>query len=117
MGDFGHMLNETEILKKKVAWFEKRYGPYIEKRGLGNWKNLFRMPTLQEWTILFMIMMALFISWAYTSDTQACRDTLENLEGICIDYCESEFMITRAKENQNPTYPKINIGDFIYDNG
>ncbi len=64
---------------EKVKWYEKRYGPVIGKRGSGNWKNLFRMPNIYEWTILFMIIMALFMAWAYNYDISTCREVLINL--------------------------------------
>ena len=79
-----------EELEKKLSWFSKKYGPYIEKRGLGNWRNLFAKPTLSEWTILFMLLMMGFVAWAYLADTEECRETLTNLDVVCIDYCEAQ---------------------------
>lgn len=69
---------EAEIakLKKINSWYEKNYGPYIERRGLSNWKNFFRKPTLLEWTIFFMILMTLFMGWAYKHDIEACQQAL-----------------------------------------
>lgn len=56
----------------------------IEKRGLRNWKNLFRRPTLSDWITLFLIAMALFMGWAYMHDIQTCHQTLSNLDQICL---------------------------------
>jgi len=36
---------------------------------LHNWKNLFRKPTLYECIILVMLILALFMWWAYSIDT------------------------------------------------
>lgn len=74
-------LSKEELLKR-VNWFEKKYGPYIEKRGLHNWKNLFRKPTLYEWVILFMTLMALFIFWAYQQDMAECREIIIECNAI-----------------------------------
>ena len=46
---------DREELIKRVSWYEKKYGSYVEKRGVGNFKNLFKMPTMNEWIIFFMI--------------------------------------------------------------
>ena len=62
-----------EQLEAKVKWYEKKYGPVIQKRGLNNWKNLFRKPNLYEWLILAMLLMALFMAWAYTHDIEATK--------------------------------------------
>lgn len=85
-------------LQHKLDWFEGRHGPYIEKRGLHNWKNLFRKPTLNEWVILAMIIMAMFMGWAYQEDTEGCRETLENIDSICSAKCSSY-----AKQDLNPS--------------
>ncbi len=77
----------NEEMKRKLDWYTKKYGPYVEKRGLGNWRNLFVIPNNYEWTILFMLVMSLFIAWAYQVDTSACREALDNLEGVCFNYC------------------------------
>jgi hypothetical protein len=84
MDNFKSYLAEME-LKKRLDWYEKKYGPYIEKRGLkDNWKNLFRKPTLLEWTILFMLIMGLFSAWAYQRDIKACQIFYkENACNIC----------------------------------
>lgn len=62
-----HNLPRGELMKR-VYFYEKKYGPYIEKKGLHNWRNLFRKPTLYEWVILVMILMAVFMGLAYSSE-------------------------------------------------
>jgi hypothetical protein len=111
------IFNYVNELETRVKWYEKKYGSYIEKRGLHNWKNLFRKPNNYEWTILFMILMALFIGWAYQIDTQQCRETLNKIEGICIEYCSSEFSIERAEQEATQELEKtgdINLSLFIF---
>lgn len=93
------MDNDIE-LKKRLEWYEKRYGAYIEKRGLGNWRNLFRKPNIYEWTILFMLIMSYFIAWAYSHDVKACHETLNNLDAVC------EGRDTLIVVNQS--YPELN---------
>lgn len=80
MGEQNIDLSDDELLKR-VTWYEKRYGPYIEKRGLHNWKNLFRRPTLLEWTVLGMLILVLFMTFAYQSDIKACQS---NCDQICL---------------------------------
>lgn len=57
------------------------------KRGIHNWRNLFRKPTLLEWTILFMLLMVLFMVWAYQRDTALCRETLKEIRTNPCQYC------------------------------
>jgi hypothetical protein len=71
---------EIGKLQKKVEWFEKKYGPYIESRGLHNYKNLFKKPTSTDWIILFMIAGLLFVSWAYLEDTKVCREYVASFQ-------------------------------------
>ena len=81
-------LTEDEM-SKRLDWYSNKYGPYIERRGLNNWKNLFKKPTMLEWVILFMLLMALFIAWAYNHDVQECRKVLENKNGYACQICSS----------------------------
>jgi len=67
-----HNLSRDELMKR-AYWYDKKYGPYIEKKGLHNWKNLFRKPTLYECIILIMLLMALFMWWAYNHDIEECK--------------------------------------------
>jgi len=78
---------DNKELEKRVKWYERKYGPYIEKRGLNNWKNLFKKPILLEWVILAMIIMAIFMAFAYQSETAQCRDVIAN---PCL-YCNNFF--------------------------
>lgn len=100
------MEDETVILRQKLSWYEKRYGPYIEKRGIHNFQNLFRKPTLMEWTILFMTFMALFIAWAYQTDIAACQETVTNLDAICRDL----YSVEEVLNNTNVSFPTIKEG-------
>ena len=103
-------MNEEELIKQ-LKWYENRYGPYIPKAGLRNWKNLFRKPTLQEWTILFMLLMGLFMAWAYYHDIEACKI---NCERTCygVDtnpYYEYETNYTTTKEETGENWVNVNI--------
>jgi hypothetical protein len=74
---------DREKLEQRLAWYEKKYGPYIEKRGMTkeNFKNLWRWPNAQEWTILILLIMAMFLGWAYKHDISACQEALKKVEG------------------------------------
>lgn len=103
--EFKEYLNEVEM-KKQLAWYSKKYGPYIEKRGLkDNWKNLFRKPTLLEWTILFMLVMGLFSAWAYNQDIQSCRDFVKTFNENPCSYCKVQ--------TQQPVNPLANFSNLI----
>jgi hypothetical protein len=102
-----------EEIEKRLSWFSKRYGPYIEKRGLSNWRNLFRRPTISEWMILVMLLLVGFMGWAYQEDVSTCRETLTNLDSICIKYCELEFQNARASEDRIFT---VDTSEFTGDN-
>ena len=92
-------MNEEEM--KQLKWFEKRYGPYIPEKGLRNWKLLFRMPTMYEWTILFMLAMGLFMAWAYYHDIEACQIN-----------CERSKLFDNI--NQGPNYEPIDLEDIVF---
>ena len=48
-----------------------------------NFKKLFQWPTFKDWIILFMLLMAMLLSYAYNAETKTCRDTMQNLDEIC----------------------------------
>lgn len=95
---------DNEELQKRLKWYENKYGYYVEKRGLNNWQNLFRSPNLLEWTILFMLIMVLFISWAYQYDIKECREFIGNIDTIACSICN----INQGTDSINNT-PLINL--------
>jgi hypothetical protein len=46
----------------------------IDQRGLSNWKNLFRKPTLNDIITLILILLAITMGWAYNHDITVCRE-------------------------------------------
>lgn len=96
-----------EELEKRLNWYSNKYGPYIQKRGLHNWKNLFRKPNLHEWIILIMITMALFIGWAYNHDISQCREFLTTFEDRACQYCNNQ--LEQAKNDY--MRPNFNINE------
>ena len=98
---------DQKEMQKRLVWYEKKYGPYIERRGIHNWNHLFRRPTLLEWTILAMLVMSLFIAWAYQADTKMCRETIENLPDIACSYCQS--MTHTSESNYSGLNFSLNI--------
>jgi len=103
---------EKDVLVKRLKWYSDRYGPHIEKRGLHNWKNLFGKPTLQDLLIMFMIIMMGFVAWAYQADTSTCRETMGNIEGICIDYCAGKQLELESKFEQDSNTTHLDWGSF-----
>ena len=84
-------------LEKRLKWYETKYGPYIEKPGLNNWRNLFRKPSFQDWTILFLLIMVLFIAYAYRMDMANAKEFLER----GCPPCASNF------DNMDPSYQNM----------
>jgi hypothetical protein len=76
---------------------------YKTQIGMNNWKNLFRKPTIDDWVTLFILIMLLVAAFAYTTETKQCRETLQNLDRICLDY---------AKMISNTTYTETSIAYF-----
>ena len=72
------MINDLEEANKQLAWYEKKYGPYIIERGIGNWKNLFKKPSLNDWIVLILLIMAIGLAFAYNHDIAVCRDYVAN---------------------------------------
>lgn len=62
----------TEEMAKRLVWYEQKFGPYIEKRGLQNWRNLFKKPSMNDWITLILIIGAVLLGIAYASDHQTC---------------------------------------------
>jgi len=96
-----HFEFSREELKARLKWYDKKYGPYIRNRGLRNWKNLFRKPSPTDWLILFMMVMALFIAWAYNHDIAMCREYIKQQQG------EFTFNISQGEDIINYSF-KIN---------
>ena len=86
--------------QKRLDWYEKNYGPYIETRGLKNWKNLFRKPTMRDLLILIILAGVLLSAWSYKHDIQTCQDTLENLPREVCEAC-SLFMSMKDEYDED----------------
>lgn len=93
---FEGLVNEIS-LEKRLKYYEDKYGPYIEKRGLQNWRNLFRKPNMLEWTIFFMLVMGLFIAWAYHNDISQCQEVINQINEDPCYYC----ILLKPKMNIN----------------
>ncbi len=95
------MENNNEInneLQKKLKWYESKYGPYYEEKGLKNWKNLFRKPTLMECIVFIVVAALLFGSWAYKRDLDECYSRFEALPKSVCDACDELKNYNRMEE-------------------
>lgn len=103
-------MEENEELKTKLKWYEQKYGPYYETKGLKNWKNLFRKPTLMEGTLFILVILTLFGGYLYGLETKTCRETLENLPTEVCEACR-EFELKRDAYDAQQDYDfgEINI--------
>jgi len=98
MVNFNNLTKEE--LEKRLGWYDKKFGPYIGKRGVHNWKNLFRKPSFTDWVIMFMLVMALFIAWAYQHDIALCQQ--------CLREQEQSFNMTTVPATPSP-FPSLPI--------
>lgn len=78
------------------------------ERGIKNFKNLFRKPTLSEWINLIIIIIALVGAYFYYQDTKTCRETLNNLPIICSQYQASEQAIDEMNAEQRKEFGLLN---------
>jgi len=106
-----HFQISREELENRLRWYENNYGAYIGNKGVKNWKNLFRKPTLQEWTILFMLIMGLFIAWAYNRDIGECREFLMTIEDKACEICKVQTRIEAPLELSELSVPFINFNE------
>ena len=80
-----------EELEARLRWYGNKYGSYIGNRGVHNWKNLFGKPTFSEWTILFMLILMLFVGWAYQHDVAECKEFLLTIEDKACMICQTQI--------------------------
>ena len=76
-------------IKNKERKLHERRCPYCKQDykttiGADNWKNLFRKPTIDDWIVLIILVLIIGAAYAYSIDTQTCRDTLKNIDAICL---------------------------------
>jgi len=58
----------------------------LTERGLKNWKNLFKKPDLDSFITLALIILVLYLAWAYKRDISVLRDLLANCNPISKPY-------------------------------
>lgn len=88
-----------------------------QKRGLQNWRNLLRWPTLDEWINIFIIVMVLFAAWAYKHDIASCQEALTG----CVDDCNGQLSIQAAGFNERlaktGAFKPLNVSGLISNSG
>lgn len=102
------MTAEETIAKygPEESWtFDPRNGQPL-KRGPHNWRNLFKKPTTSDWLILIILIITLVGAYAYYHDTKTCRETIQNLPTICMQYEFSQDKIAKVNSELNSTYKK-----------
>jgi len=61
----------------------------IEKRGMHNWRKLFRKPTSSDWIILLMLFFVMITIFLYKHDVEQCLIIVGELVER-VEECESE---------------------------
>jgi len=103
---------EQEELEKRLKWYESKYGPYYEKKGLRNWKNLFKKPTPSQMTVFLLVVIILIGALGYSNDTKSCRETLQTLPRDVCEAC-SEF---RSNQSFYETEKGFNYSGVVFIN-
>jgi len=99
------MADENKPINTEVN-LHKRVCPYCKqeiqiKIGLGNWKNLFRRPTLDDWIVLIILIFILFAAYAYNLDTKTCRETLNNIDEICVQVSRNLSLMQNISDKED----------------
>ena len=76
-------------------------------RGLHNWKNLFKKPTFNDWFTLFIIIMIVFMAWAYQHDTQVCRDSVAIIQDNMARAVPAVWALSQTSPNPFKASAKI----------
>lgn len=71
--------------------------PYKGEDGKLLWKNLFRIDGM----LIFLVVMALFLAWAYNHDVKTCQETITNLPTIACQYCDDQRELMQKKYEPN----------------
>lgn len=71
------MIEDINEANKRIEWYETKYGPYFEKKGLNNWKNLMRWPTLNEWIILILLIMLVLFGIFSQHNASVCQEAVD----------------------------------------
>ena len=50
-----------------------------EKKGIHNWRNLFKKPTLNDWVVTIMLVFVLILVFFYKLDVDGCVGVIEKL--------------------------------------
>jgi len=108
-----------EELEKRLKWYSKKYGSYVEKKGFHNWKNLFRRPNNYEWTILFMLFIVVIVIPAtYNRDFSKCREFAQNLDSMACELCtaqKTDFSDKMLEKERD--FPQLNLTMEVVPNG
>lgn len=86
-----------------------------EKRGLHNWKKLFKKPSGNDWIVLILLIFTLIMTYAYMSETKTAREFASNFDAICLKRYSDLINISQSR----PTYtiPQINLTIINDDDG
>ena len=101
-----------------MAWGDKdKKCPYCNQitevaRG-ANKQNLRRLlfskPTMQEWMVLFTIVMVLLVAWRYNVEVDACHELVDNPQEVCTIWYNNMVI----GESSGDPYKKINTSTFL----
>lgn len=85
--------------------------------GLSNWKNLMRMPTLEEWITLFLIIAVIALFFAYKHDISQYQERLNACNLKCNPAGLNTSTPTDLMDNNLEVIDANNLNDIKQENG
>ena len=98
--------NEKKLHDRTCPYCKQTYKTKI---GTGNWKNLFRKPTLDDWITLIILALLILAAFSYSQETGMCRAMTSNMEKTCMDYYA-------WKNNRNQTNSPLLLPNYTIQN-
>jgi len=75
-------------------------------------KLIWGKPSFNDWMIFVIIVLTLFMAWAYQHDISSCQDVVNNLDDICLKYNVNLKVTELANEKLEEQYEPINFSKF-----
>ena len=75
-------------------------------------KLIWGKPSFNDWMIFVIIVLTLFMAWAYQHDISSCQDVVNNLDSICLKYNVNMKVTELANEKLEEQYEPINFSKF-----
>ena len=99
LGIIALVIKRPDIIKKDPQKPLSVSNFSFKKSFIGDWKKF------GAWALL------MFLVWSYAHDTQGCREMIENIDEICMQWQEQQTL-----SMSNVDYNQLNLGEVINGN-